>query len=96
MNPELRNPTLKAAGVLAKKKLGFRYMMDVIGLDATLVKGSHGLRSRTAAKAPVFVTQQAQHLAEDHIKATDVFELILNHLGVAEPLLERKMQAVSS
>ena len=39
MNPELKNPKVKAAGVLAKKKLGFRYMMDVIGLDATLVGG---------------------------------------------------------
>jgi len=29
---------------LAQKKLGFRYKMDVIPLDATLVKGSHGLR----------------------------------------------------
>jgi hypothetical protein len=28
---------------LAQKKLGFRYKMDVIPLDATLVKGSHGL-----------------------------------------------------
>ena len=95
MNPELKNPKLKAAGVLAKKKLGFRYLMDVIGLDATLVKGSHGLRSRTPARAPVFVTQQAQHLQGKQLEATDVFELILNHLGVAEPLLERKMHAVT-
>jgi predicted AlkP superfamily pyrophosphatase or phosphodiesterase len=29
---------------LAQKKLGMRYRMDVIPLDATLVKGSHGLR----------------------------------------------------
>lgn len=28
---------------LAQKKLGFRYKMDVIPLDATLVRGSHGL-----------------------------------------------------
>ena len=96
MNPELKNPKLKAAGVLAKKKLGFRYMMDVIGLDATLVKGSHGLRSRTPEKAPVFVTQQARHLTRDHIKATDIFATILNHLGVQEPLLEQKMKAVGS
>ncbi len=95
MNPELNNPKLKAAGVLAKKKFGFRYMMDVIGLDATLVKGSHGLRSRSAAKAPVFITRQAEQLPGDNIKATEVFELILNHLGVTEPLLERKTQVVS-
>ena len=29
---------------LLQKKLGFRYRMDVIPLDASLVKGSHGLR----------------------------------------------------
>jgi hypothetical protein len=29
---------------LAQKKIGMRYRMDVIPLDATLVKGSHGLR----------------------------------------------------
>lgn len=33
---------LRAIGIVAKKKLGFRYKMDVIPLDATLVKGSHG------------------------------------------------------
>lgn len=30
---------------LAQKKLGFRYKMDVIPLDATLVRGSHGLQN---------------------------------------------------
>jgi hypothetical protein len=34
----------RAAARLLQKKLGFRYRMDVIPLDATLVKGSHGLR----------------------------------------------------
>lgn len=90
MNPELSNPKLKAAGILARKKLGFRYLMDVIGLDATVVKGSHGLRSRTSGKAPVFVTKQTQHLAHERLKATDVFGVVLNHLGVSEPLLEPK------
>jgi hypothetical protein len=31
---------------VAQKKLGFRYRMDVIPLDATLVGGSHGLQNR--------------------------------------------------
>ena len=35
---------LRAAARLAQKKLGFRYRMDVTPLDATLVKGSHGLQ----------------------------------------------------
>jgi predicted AlkP superfamily pyrophosphatase or phosphodiesterase len=34
----------KAAARLLQKKLGFRYRMDVIPLDASRVKGSHGLR----------------------------------------------------
>src|SRR5436190_6591783 len=34
----------RAAMRLLQKKLGFRYRMDVIPLDASLVKGSHGLR----------------------------------------------------
>jgi predicted AlkP superfamily pyrophosphatase or phosphodiesterase len=34
---------IRAGFNLVKKKLGFRYRMNVIPLDATLVKGSHGL-----------------------------------------------------
>ena len=35
----------RAAVRLMQKKLGFRYRMDVIPLDASLVRGSHGLRT---------------------------------------------------
>ena len=35
----------RAIRKLARKKLGFRYSMDVIPLDATLVRGSHGLHT---------------------------------------------------
>jgi len=35
----------RAIRKVAQKKLGFRYAMDVIPLDANLVKGSHGLRT---------------------------------------------------
>ena len=35
---------LRAAMRLAQKKLGMRYRMDVIPLDPSLIKGSHGLR----------------------------------------------------
>lgn len=39
---------------LAQKKLGMRYRMDVIPLDATLVKGSHGIKN-APEKGPVIV-----------------------------------------
>ncbi|MFO0944288.1 MAG: alkaline phosphatase family protein [Pirellulales bacterium] len=45
---------LRAAARLAQKKLGFRYKMDVIPLDPSLVKGSHGLRP-PADYGPVIV-----------------------------------------
>ncbi len=38
----------KAVFRLLQKKLGFRYRMDVIPLDASLVRGSHGLRPAAA------------------------------------------------
>ncbi len=42
VDPKLIAPKLKIAGKLLKKKLGFRVLMDLIPLDPTLVKGSHG------------------------------------------------------
>jgi predicted AlkP superfamily pyrophosphatase or phosphodiesterase len=42
LDPSLRWPKLKIATFLLKKKLGLRAMMEVIPLDATCVKGSHG------------------------------------------------------
>ena len=80
VNPKIRRPKLKAGSVLLKKKLGFRYMMDVIGLDATLVKGSHGLQAEVPDKRPVFISPQT--LSRSDIEATDVFGLILQHLGL--------------
>ncbi len=43
----------KAMHRLLRKKLGFRYKMDVIPLDATLVQGSHGLARTDAAGAVI-------------------------------------------
>ncbi|HBE66842.1 MAG TPA: alkaline phosphatase family protein [Planctomycetaceae bacterium] len=49
---------LRAAFRLAQKMLGFRYRMDVIPLDPTLVKGSHGLRPGPG-KGPVILGPDA-------------------------------------
>ena len=65
---------------LLKKKLGFRYLMEVIPLDANLVKGSHGHLTNSVERSPLFITQQQDLLTSDAIDATEVFQLILNHL----------------
>ena len=42
IDPAIAFPKLKIAKFLLKKKLGLRGLLDVIPLDAALVKGSHG------------------------------------------------------
>jgi hypothetical protein len=59
--------------------------MDVIPLDATLVRGSHGRPGLAGADdGPLFLTRQKALLATDVIESTDVYSLLLAHLGVAD------------
>ena len=54
LDPALKAPKLRIAQRLAQKALGMRYLMDVIPLDATLVRGSHGRRFEDPADGPWF------------------------------------------
>ena len=63
---------------LLLRKLGFRTLMDVIPLDASLVRGSHGRLTAKAEDGPLVITDQPQLLKRDHIAATDVKQLLLN------------------
>ena len=45
----------RAVARVAQKKMGFRYKMDVIPLDATLVRGSHGLAAATPETGPLII-----------------------------------------
>ncbi|MGF1521274.1 MAG: alkaline phosphatase family protein [Leptolyngbyaceae cyanobacterium] len=86
IDPQLKAPKLKLASKLLQKQLGFRYMMDVIPLDATLVKGSHGHLTQNPGDCPVFITRQSELLQQESIQATDVFQLMLDHLQVNAPV----------
>jgi len=55
IDPEISCPKLKIAKFLLKKKLGIRGLLDVIPLDATLVKGSHGRDDVPESEKPVFI-----------------------------------------
>ena len=46
---------LRAIARVAQKKLGFRYKMDVIPLDANLVRGSHGIAPNRPELGPLIV-----------------------------------------
>jgi predicted AlkP superfamily pyrophosphatase or phosphodiesterase len=45
----------RAMRKLLRKKLGFRYSMDVIPLDANLIQGSHGLHPENPNKGPMII-----------------------------------------
>src|SRR5204863_9653667 len=53
LDPELRFPKLKVARRILQKKLGFRMKLDVIPLDAAIVKGSHGLPAADPQDGPL-------------------------------------------
>ncbi len=78
MNPANPFIKLRAAYKLARKLLGFRYLMDVIPLDASLVKGSHGSILVDEAYYPVLITDNA--IASDAIEATAVYDVIWQHI----------------
>lgn len=81
IDPHLKFPQLKVGWKLLKKSLGFRYLMDVIPLDASLVRGSHGRADTAPEDSPVFLTQQPDLLDGPVMDATDVYRVILRHLA---------------
>jgi len=87
IDPALKTPKLKIGMTLARRQLGFRSLLEVTPLDASLVRGSHGRVTRAEADCPVFITQQADLLASSPIHATDVCDLMLRHLDVRSPVL---------
>ena len=79
VDPKLKFPKLKVARRLARKLLGFRYYMDVIGLDASIIRGSHGRSpqpGREQTDGPTFISS-SRAIERDAIAMTDVKEMLL-------------------
>lgn len=69
---------LRAGYKLLKKKAGFRYVMDVIPLDASLIKGSHGRAGVEKQYQPVLIT--SNEASSQTVKATEIFDNIWSAL----------------
>jgi predicted AlkP superfamily pyrophosphatase or phosphodiesterase len=69
----------RAGYKLLRKKAGFRYVMDVIPLDATLIKGSHGNIKTSSEFHPVLVTN-SKVSENNRVVGTDVYDIIWKHL----------------
>jgi predicted AlkP superfamily pyrophosphatase or phosphodiesterase len=81
IDPEIAAPKLKLAWTLLKRKLGFRALMDVIGLDPSIVRGSHGRVTDREEEGPLFITSEPQRLpGAGPVAATDVKRLVLDHV----------------
>jgi hypothetical protein len=80
LDPKITFPTLKVGRRLLARKLGFRNLLDVIGLDATLVKGSHGRVTDRAEEGPLFMSSVPELLPEGDVPATAVKDILLRHV----------------
>ncbi|WP_026956322.1 alkaline phosphatase family protein [Algoriphagus vanfongensis] len=75
LDPKIKVPMLKVGSKVLKKKLGFRYLMDVIPLEAGLVKGAHGRIPEDDLDKPVLIGSE-KLVKEGKIQPTDVFDVI--------------------
>jgi predicted AlkP superfamily pyrophosphatase or phosphodiesterase len=82
IDPAILFPKLKIGWTLLKKVLGFRYLMEVVPLDAGLVQGSHGRLTDKDDEGPLFMTSEARLLEASSLPATDIYNLIWNHVFI--------------
>ncbi len=81
LDPALSVPMLSVAWRLAKRKLGFRSLLDVISLkDTKLVKGSHGRLTDDPDDGPLVISSQPDLLPEGPVAATAFKQLVLDHV----------------
>lgn len=80
INPALRAPRWRIAWKLARSRLGLRTLLDVIPLDASLVRGSHGRVDVEPDLAPLLITPRPMPHRPDPIPAESVRDVILEHL----------------
>ena len=80
LDPDLRLPMVQMAIKGLRRKNGFGGLLDLTPLDATLVKGSHGLPAASADVGPLLMTDTAAALPETTLDATAVCDAIVAHL----------------
>jgi predicted AlkP superfamily pyrophosphatase or phosphodiesterase len=77
IDPAIRFPRLKIARRLAAKKLGMRILMDLIPLDAGLVRGSHGREPEDKMDWPILAGGFKNLPENGELPATEVFGQLL-------------------
>lgn len=80
MDPDDRWAKTRAASALARKKLGLRYTMDVVPLEPSHVRGTHGRLPNDPEDGPVLICSEPEE-RRDQMAATEVNELLLHLTG---------------
>ncbi|MFI8460203.1 alkaline phosphatase family protein [Kitasatospora sp. NPDC085464] len=80
-DPADRTARLRAGGALLRKKLGLRYRMDVVPLDPSPVRGSHGRLPAHPDEGPVLLCSDGT-AARDALEATEVKAFLLELAGL--------------
>jgi predicted AlkP superfamily pyrophosphatase or phosphodiesterase len=80
LDPALSAPKLRVAAKLLQRALGFRTLLDVIALDADLVRGSHGRLTDRPEEGPCLISSEPELVPLPDVAAGDVKAVILDHL----------------
>jgi predicted AlkP superfamily pyrophosphatase or phosphodiesterase len=78
LDPAIRSPKLAIGKRLLLRKLGFRALMDVTPLDASLVRGSHGRITEKAEDGPLVITDAPRLRDRQTLAAREIKPLLLD------------------
>lgn len=90
VDPAIKHPNAKIMWKVMLKKMGFRTLMNITPLDASLLKGSHGRIPESEQDYPVFISGNYMLDIKGQCKATDVYKMVMAHL------VDKKKVAVSN
>jgi predicted AlkP superfamily pyrophosphatase or phosphodiesterase len=80
-DPRDRWVKLRAAAGLSRKRLGLRYVMNVVPIDPRVVRGSHGRLPDDPADGPVLLCSDPG-VSRDRLEAANVRDLLLELTGI--------------
>ncbi|MGD9696955.1 MAG: alkaline phosphatase family protein [Thermoleophilia bacterium] len=84
LDPADRWVKARAGRALLRKRLGMRYVLDVVPLDPSVVRGTHGRRPDAPEDAPLLLCSD-RSLRRDALPARAVRDLLLEAAGIAAP-----------
>ncbi len=83
-DPAIRWPKVRVARKLLQSSVGLRMMLDVVPIDPTIVRGSHGLRAKEDCNRPLWIG--GPHNSGPISMAT-FRDAVLNSLGLSDESL---------